>query len=303
MSSITVIVKCACIVGVAAGQLQGLTARSTLQLPKARYPYLNPTPFSHSRANAQVPPVDVLRFPGNSRVIGQTQAAGDAYEPVMPVDDTPESWQGWADKALEWTKLAAAFRSTSDPALAEEMASAAEAEAAVTLTAVRQTVAKALEEKSRLTPVQASAESAKHEAGNYATKTAALGRAYSAETIWFSVFRAWAAAAKDKAAIAAAAMATASATEKTQKLAAFAPEATAKTSSKWRAAASEWEAAASEMKPAMALSEMTSSNFTSITALAVMGLSIGSVVFFGMLRSRYSTVNKRVEPLLPNALV
>jgi hypothetical protein len=220
----------------------------------------------------------------------------------MPVDTSPESWQGWADKALEWTKLAAAFRAITDPELTEEMASAAEAEAAVTLTAVRQTVAKALEDKSSLTVDQAKAEAAKHEDGNYATKTAALGRAYSAETIWFSVFRAWAAAAKDKGAIGAATTATAAAIEKTQKLAAFAPEATSKTSAQWRAAAQEWDAAAAEMKVAMALSDKAAVSVTS-TALATIGLSIGSVVFFAMLRSRRTTVSMPVEPLLANLLV
>ena len=168
-------------------------------------------------------------------------------------DSTLQNWQRWGDEAVEWTKLAAAFRTIKDPDFIHEMAAAGEAEAAVTLNRVRGLVAEALEEKSNLSSNQEKEESIKHAEGDYATKTAALGRIYVAETLWFSVFRAWAAAAEASEgdakmqALVAAATTTASATEKTQKLAVLAPSAAEEASSKWKAAAQEWEVATAEM--------------------------------------------------------
>merc|ERR1719265_694175 len=125
-----------------------------------------------------------------------------------------------------------------------ELATVGESLAATTLVAVEATAEKSLEAKSTLTPGQIEEESTAHANGNYGTATASLGRAYSAERVWVSVFRAWAqAVAADGAekgpAVAAAMTKTASAAELTQKLAAFEPGASGKTAANWAASAKE----------------------------------------------------------------
>lgn len=287
-----------------------MTSRNALQLPRVRYPNLNPFPLSYNQPELRTMEAKV-RLPG---IRGQVRASAEpqdsASAPFLP-SATGASWQEWEDKALEWTKLAAAFRSSTDQAIMSELASAAEAESASTLAAVRRTVEKTLEAKSALTADQAKEESEAHARGNYGTRTGALGRAYSAETLWFSVFRAWAFAktaegSERMKAIAAALQTTASATQTTQKLAAFEPEASSQTSAKWRATAQEWEAAAAELtRPELAsvaaLTSRTSSEVSIATSALISVFAIGGVILAALrIRKRKGTMV--MEPLLTNVL-